>query len=401
MNEHRPELADVFRTCEQEFFAKWGHVLSPEQRKAFAAIRDCRTAALGGHVEYVEQCDTCGHLAISYNSCRNRHCPRCQAMARAKWLAAREAELLPVPYFHVVFTLPQEIGAPALQNAREIYNILFRAASETLLKIAADPKRPGAAIGFLAVLHTWGQNLHLHPHLHCVVPGGGIGVEGESWIGCRKRSFFLPGKVLGARFRNVFLRYLREAFAEGKLRLHGEMAGLANQAAFEALCRRAGSIKWVVYAKAPFGGPAQVLKYLARYTHRVAISNSRLVSMEDGRVTFLWKDYADGGKTKAMTLDAVEFIRRFLLHVLPGGFVRIRQYGFLANRARAEKLALCRELLGAPAVPIPATAPEQPCERATEPVRKPCPVSKTGHMIPIGIVPAGQFAPSLPRQDSS
>jgi hypothetical protein len=401
MGEHRPEVADVFRTYEQEFFAKWGHVLSPEQRKAFAAIRDCRTAALGGHVEYVEQCDTCGHLAISYNSCRNRHCPKCQAMARAKWLEAREAELLPVPYFHVVFTLPQQIGGLALQNAREIYNILFRAASETLLTIAADPKRLGATIGFLAVLHTWGQNLHLHPHLHCVVPGGGIGADGESWVGCRRKSFFLPVRVLGARFRNVFLRYLREAFADGRLRFHGEMVGLAKPAAFETLCRKAEKIKWVVHAKPPFGGPERVLKYLARYTHRVAISNSRLLSMEDGRVTFLWKDYAGGNQTRVMTLDAVEFIRRFLIHVLPRGFVRIRQVGLLANRARGEKLALCRELLGAPPVPIATAPPEQPCEKAAERIRKPCPVCKTGNMISIGTVPAAQLAPSSPRQDSS
>jgi len=331
MKEHRPEVADVFRTYEKEFLARWGHVLGPEQRKAFEAIRDCRTAALGGHVEYVEQCDTCGHLAISYNSCRNRHCPKCQAMARAKWLEARESELLPVPYFHVVFTLPRQIGGLALQNAREIYGILFRAASETLLTIAADPKRLGAAIGFVAVLHTWGQTLHLHPHLHCVVPGGGIGPGGERWIGCRKSSFLLPGRVLSARFRNVFLTYLRQAYRDGKLRFHGDMADLEKPGAFEALCRKAGKIKWVVHAKAPFGGPEQVLKYLARYTHRVAISNRRLLSMDDGRVTFEWKDYADGNKTRIMTLDAVEFIRRFLLHILPSGFVRIRQYGFLAK----------------------------------------------------------------------
>jgi len=220
MREHRLEVADVFRTYEKDFFAQWGHVLSPRQRKAFEAIRDCRTAALGGHVEYVEQCDTCGHRVISYNSCRDRHCPKCQAMARARWLAEREAELLPVPYFHVVFTLPQKIGGLALQNAREIYSILFRAASETLLTIAADPKRLGAAIGFLAVLHTWGQSLHLHPHLHCVVPGGGIGPDGASWVSCRKQSFFLPVEVLGCRFRNVFLIYLKKAYQEDKLRFH-------------------------------------------------------------------------------------------------------------------------------------------------------------------------------------
>jgi hypothetical protein len=396
MNEHRPEVADAFGTYEKPFFAQWGHVLSPQQRKAFEAIRDCRTAALGGHVEYVEQCDTCGHLAISYNSCRNRHCPKCQASSRARWLADRQTELLPVPYFHVVFTLPRQIGGLALQNAREIYNILFRAASETLLTIAADPKRLGAAVGFLAVLHTWGQNLHLHPHLHCVVPGGGIGPDGKRWIGCRKQSFFLPGRVLGCRFRNLFLIYLRKAFCEGKLRFHGEMASLAKPGAFEALCRKAGKIKWVVFAKAPFGGPERVLKYLARYTHRVAISNRRLLSMRDGCVTFEWKDYANGRKTATMTLDAVEFIRRFLLHILPNGFVRIRQYGFLSSRARGEKLALCRRLLGA------STAPPNGADRdQQEPVRKQCPACKTGHMISIGIVPPLRPAPPPMRQDSS
>jgi hypothetical protein len=383
MSEHRPEVADVFRTHEKDFFAQWGHVLGPHQRKAFAAIRDCRTAALGGHVEYVEQCDECGHRVISYNSCRNRHCPKCQASARAKWLAEREAELLPVPYFHVVFTLPEAIGGLALQNAREVYGILFRAASETLFTIAADPKRLGAAIGFLAVLHTWGQNLHLHPHLHCVVPGGGIGPDGASWVGCRKPSYFLPVQVLGVRFRNVFLTYLWQAFQLGKLRFHGEMA------AFEALCRRAKRKKWVVHAKPPFGGPQQVLKYLARYTHRVAISNGRIVSMQDGRVTFLWRDYAGGNQTRVMTLDAVEFIRRFLLHILPTGLVRIRQFGFLANRARGIKLALCRALLD---------APEAPPNHAVEPrERRPCPVCKTGHLIPIAIVALAR----PPRQDSS
>jgi hypothetical protein len=381
MTENRPEVADVFRRYEKDFFEQWGHVLSPHQRKAFEAIRDCRTAALGGHVEYVEQCDTCGHLAISYNSCRDRHCPKCQALARAKWLADREAELLPVPYFHIVFTLPQQIGRLALQNAREIYRILFRAASETLLTITADPKRLGAAIGFLAVLHTWGQNLHLHPHIHCVVPGGGLDPDSTKWIGCRKKTFFLPAGVLSSRFRNVFLTYLREAYQEGKLKFHGEMTGLSKPAAFEALCRRARRIKWVVFVKPPFGGPEQVLKYVARYTHRVAISNSRILSMEDGKVSFLWKDYSDGNKTKAMTLDAVEFIRRFLLHILPRGFVRIRQYGFLANRARKGKLALCRALLGAP---NNANVANKRDWKADE---KRCPVCKTGHMTLFRIFP--------------
>jgi hypothetical protein len=395
MSEHRLEVADVFRKYEKEFFTTWGHVLSSAQRKAFQAIRDCRTAALGGRVEYVEQCDTCGHLAISYNSCRNRHCPKCQSMARAKWLADREAELLPVPYFHVVFTLPQQIGSLALQNAREIYGILFRAASETLFTIAADPKRLGASIGFLAVLHTWGQNLHLHPHLHCVVPGGGLSPDGAKWINCRKPSFLLPVQVLGSRFRNVFLTYLSEAFEEGKLQFHGKMAALNSPQAFQALCRRAAKVKWVVFAKAPFGGPEQVLKYLARYTHRVAISNSRILSIEDGNVSFQWKDYEDGNKPKVMTLAATEFIRRFLLHILPAGFVRIRQYGFLANRARKQKLALCRTLLGAPTVRMETKPRSNRDEEPHEPVRKSCPVCKIGHLIPRG------FVHSAPSIDSS
>jgi hypothetical protein len=398
MSDRRPEVADVFRTYEKEFFAQWGHVLSPQRRKAFEAIRDCRTAALGGHVEYVEQCDTCGHLVNAYNSCRNRHCPKCQASSRAKWLTARHAELLPVPYFHVVFTLPQQIGGLALQNAREIYTILFRAAAETLLTIAADPKRLGAAVGFLAVLHTWGQNLHLHPHLHCVVPGGGISPDGDRWVGCRKQSFFLPVQVLGSRFRNVFLIYLKEAFDQGRLQFHGEMAGLGRPAAFGALCSRARRIKWVVHAKPPFGGPEQVLKYLARYTHRVAISNSRILSIADGKVTFLWKDYADDNKTKTMTLDAVEFIRRFLLHILPAGFVRIRQFGFLANRARREKLALCRALLGAPSA-APRSALAEAEDRKTD--EKPCPVCRTGHMILIRLPYTERLAARPLRIDSS
>ncbi len=320
-------------------------------------------------------------------------------MARAEWLSEREAELLPVPYFHVVFTLPRQIGGLALQNAREIYRILFRAASETLLTIAADPKRLGAAIGFLAVVHTWGQNLHLHPHLHCVVPGGGISPEGARWIGCKKKSFFLPVNVLSSRFRRIFLAYLRESFREGRLKFHGEMTGLAQPAAFEALCQQAKRIKWVVFVKPPFGGPEQVLKYLARYTHRVAISNRRLLSMENGRVTFAYKDYADGNQNKVMTLEATEFIRRFLLHILPSGFVRIRQFGFLANLARGKKLALCRALLGA----VPPSKPSalDSGRKSEQQDDKRCPACKIGHMVLIGIVPHAHQAISLPRQDSS
>lgn len=390
MSDHRLELADVFRIHEDDFLARWGHVLSRQQRKAFEDIRDCRTAVLGGHVEQYD----CGHRVILYNSCTNRSCPKCQAAARAKWLAETEAELLPVDaYFHVVFTLPQEIAQLALQNAREIYRILFRAASETLLTIAADPKHLGAEIGFLAVLHTWGQNLHIHPHIHCVVPGGGISQDGSRWVACRKKSFFLPVKVLSRLFRKKFLIYLERAFQKGKLKFHGELEPLAEPAAFAALCRKAGQREWVVYAKRPFGGPAQVLKYLARYTHRVAISNSRLLSLEDGRVTFEWKDYANGNQSKTMTLDAVEFIRRFLLHVLPSGFVRIRHFGFLANRKRKEKLALCGSLLSArQTAELSASSPNGSDSQTAQQEPHRCPVCKIGRLVLIEVLTAEALA---------
>jgi hypothetical protein len=389
MNEHRLELADVFRTHEADFLTVWGPVLSPSQKKALRDIRDCRTSALGGHVEEYD----CGHRVILYNSCRSRSCPKCQAMARAHWLAEREKELLPVPYFHVVFTLPQQIGRLALQNPRPIYSILFRAVSETLLTIAADPKRLGAAIGFLAVLHTWGQNLHIHPHIHCVAPGGGIAPDGARWIASGS-SFFLPVEVLSARFRHTFLIYLREAFRKGQLQFHGELAALAQPDAFAALCDHSGKIKWVVYAKAPFGGPEPVLKYLARYTHRVAISNSRLLSLENGQVSFQWKDYADQNRTKTMTLDAVEFMRRFLLHVLPRGFVRIRQFGFLANRVRSQKLALCRSLLNCQS---PVTNPGPPAasdadSKVPNPESHRCPICKLGRLVLAEVIPPDRIA---------
>src|SRR6204780_3222753 len=369
MKPHRLELADVFRTHQHDFLARWNSVLSRQQRKALRDIRDCRTAVLGGHLY---ECDRCGHRVKVFNSCRNRSCPKCQATARANWLAAREAELLPVPYFHVTFTLPQQIGRLALQNPRQIYTILFQAAANTLLKTAADPRLLGAQIGFLAVLHTWGQNLHLHPHLHCVVPGGGISLDGTRWIGCRKPSFFLPVRVLSHRFRKTFLRALKRAFRNGALGFHGEMESLSESAAFQALCDQTGAIDWVVHVKPPFGGPRRALKYLARYTHRVAISNHRLRSMENGSVSFDWKDYADHSRTKTMTLDAVEFLRRFLLHVLPAGLVRIRQFGFLSNRVRADRLDLCRVLL-ATRFPAPCD-PAAPADRDSQA----CPICKLG-----------------------
>jgi hypothetical protein len=382
MKEHRLELADIFRTHQKDFLARWNPVLSREQRRALRDIRDCRTAVLGGHLQ---RCDQCGHRVNVYNSCRNRHCPKCQATARAKWLAQRQAELLPAPYFHVVFTLPPQIGRLALRNGKLIYAILFRAASQTLLKIAADPKHLGASIGFLAVLHTWGQNLHLHPHLHCIVPGGGISLDGSRWIACRK-SFFLPVRVLSRLFRKKFLRSLRTAFSKGDLRLADELHNVAEAAAFRSLCQEAARKEWVVYAKPPFGGPERVLKYLARYTHRVAISNHRLRSLENGRVTFDWKDYAHSSRTKMMSLDAVEFIRRFLLHVLPSGLVRIRQFGFLANRVRKQKLEQCRALLDARPLPTAIDSDDRPPAQIQDAHR--CPLCKLGRLIVIELLSA-------------
>ena len=383
MKEHRLELADIFRTHQKDFLARWNRVLSRHQRKALRDIQNCRTPALGGHLH---QCDRCGHRVILYNSCRNRHCPKCQATARARWLAQRQAELLPVPYFHAVFTMPEQIGRLALQNAKQIYTILFRAASQTLLETAADPRLLGAHIGFLAVLHTWGQNLHLHPHLHCVVPGGGISLDGSRWIACPKSSFFLPVRVLSHRFRKKFLRQLEQAFHQGTLCFSGELGPLAESAAFRVLCEKAASIDWVVHVKPPFGGPERVLKYLARYTHRVAISNHRLRSLENSHVSFEWKDYADRGRTKAMSLDAVEFIRRFLLHVLPSGLVRIRQFGFLANRVRQHKLEQCRVLLAVGQPPASADSDTRADPNLLD--AHACPVCNLGRLIVIELLPA-------------
>jgi hypothetical protein len=348
------EVADIFRQHGYDF--RLTHPLSPEQRRVMRAIEQCRTAALGGHVD---ECDTCAHQRISYNSCRNRHCPKCQSLAKARWLDARLADLLPVPYFHVVFTLPEQLASLALQNKRVVYNILFTTGAQTLRTIAADPKHLGAEVGFLAVLHTWSQTLRHHPHLHCVVPGGGVSTDGDSWVSCRK-GFFLPVNVLARLFRRLFLESLTRAFENGKLTFHGHCAYLAEPLAFKRLLASLRAREWWVYAKPPFGGPEQVLAYLGRYTHRVAISNHRLLNLENGKVTFSWKDYARGNQQRPMTLAADEFIRRFLLHVLPRGFQRLRQFGLLANRQRRHKLALCRTLLGAAASP---TITNQPLPR--------------------------------------
>src|SRR6266567_5936290 len=307
------EVADIFRHHGEAFRQAHAGHLGRVERRVMGAITACRTAALGGHVE---QCDDCGTIRIAYNSCRNRHCPKCQGRARAQWLANRQAELLPVPYFHVVFTLPAPAGEIAFQNKAVVYAILFRTAAETLATIAADPRHLGAQLGVIAVLHTWGQTLQHHPHVHCVVPGGGPSLDGTHWVACRP-GFFLPVRVLSRLFRRLFLQALQNAFNAGKLRFFGNLSVLAKPEAFTQRLGQLRRIDWVVFAKPPFGGPEQVLAYLARYTHRVAIANSRIVSLDDGRVGFTWKNYRCAGQTKVMTLEAHEFIRRFLLHVLP------------------------------------------------------------------------------------
>lgn len=359
MTERPPcEVADVIRAHGKRFIEEYGHLLNSDQIRVLHAIENCRTAILGGHVD---ECDKCQHRVISYNSCRNRHCPKCQGAARERWLAERTAELLPVPYFHVVFTLPQLLAPLALQNKRVMYGMLFRAASETLLEVAADPKHLGAEIGFLGVLHTWGQNLLHHPHIHYVIPGGGLSADHTQWIGSGDR-FLLPVKVLSRVFRGKFLSFLRRAFQKEQLVFHGELTPLAETARFNQLVQRAFPCEWVVYAKPPFGGPEQVLRYLARYTHRVAISNHRILSVDGDEVTFRWKDYAHGNQNKTMTLKATEFLRRFLLHVLPKGFVRIRFFGFLANRQRANYLQTCRDVLEAGGTSVVAPSPVVPAD---------------------------------------
>lgn len=335
------EVADIIRAAGDSFIERNRDHLAWPQLKVLRAIRDCRTAALGGHLD---RCPRCGHQAISYNSCRNRHCPKCQTNAREQWLAERSGDLLPVPYFHLVFTLPHDLSALVLQNKKLLYDLLFRTSAETVSEIAADPKHLGAEIGFLSLLHTWGQNLQHHPHVHCVVPAGGIASDRSRWIPSPNRSF-LPVRVLSKVFRGKFVDALKRLFRTGKLGFHGALRGLADPKLFRRFLRQLFSHQWVVYAKKPFGGPEHVLQYLARYTHRVAISNHRLIGFENGKVTFRWKDYAHGNKKRKMTLTADEFLRRFLLHVLPRGFVRIRHFGFLANRTRATLLPLCRRLL--------------------------------------------------------
>ncbi len=336
------EVADLIRSAGAAFIERNRKWISWKHIKVLLAIARCRTAALGGHLD---ECTRCGHRAISYNSCRNRHCPKCQTAARERWIAARQRELLPARYVHVVFTLPRHLAPLVLQNKRVIYDLLFRTSAETLLEVARDPQHLGAEIGFFSVLHTWSQKLELHPHVHCVVPAGGLSADGTRWIKPRY-DFFLPVEVLGAVFRGKFHQALKRAFRDGKLTFHGDLKLLAQPKTFAAWLRPLFRKDWVVYAKPPFGGPEYVLQYLGRYTHRVAISNHRLVSFVDGKVTFRWRDSAHNNEQKLLALSLDEFLCRFLLHVLPKGFVRIRNFGFLANRRRATLLALCFQLLG-------------------------------------------------------
>jgi hypothetical protein len=389
MDRPKLELADVFRRYGEAYREQHDASMSTAQRRVMTAIEVCRTAALGGHLE---RCDQCGHERNCFNSCRDRHCPKCQSLARAQWIEDRQAELLEVPYFHVVFTVPEEIAAIAFQNKKVVYGILFHTTAETLTTIAADPQHLGAEIGFFAVLHSWGQNLQFHPHLHCVVPGGGLSPDGQRWLSCRP-NFFLPVKILSHLFRRLFLESLQKAFDSGKLRFLGSVEPLGDPAAFAQHCADLKERDWVVYAKRPFAGPQQVLDYVGRYTHRVAISNHRLLDIENDRVSFQWKDYRSGGDVKTMTLCADEFIRRFLLHVLPNGFQRIRYYGLLGNRYRKERLNQCRHLLGMPmpeqhsAVPVQEDYRDR-YEDLTGSSLRQCPQCQQGRMVVVAVLPS-------------
>jgi hypothetical protein len=423
------EVADVFHRYGEAYREKHGASMSATQRRVMTAIEVCRTAALGGHLE---QCDTCGHQRNCYCSCRNRHCPKCQSLARAEWIEKRQSELLDCEYFHwakpppgqdaetkgylnwakpppgqdaetkgylnVVFTVPEQIAAIAYRNKEIVSGILFRATAETLRTIAADPQHLGAEIGFFAVLHTWGQHLLYHPHLHCVVPGGGLSAAGSRWISCRP-GFFLPVRVLSRLFRRLFLEDLDQAFHSGKLRFFHSLEGLQNPQEFARYLAPVRKAEGVVYAKPPFAGPQQVLDYVGRYTHRVAISNHRLLNIDNGQVQFQWKDYRDNNQPKTMTRDVDEFIRRFLLHTLPDGFQRIRYYGFPGNRYRQQKLARCRQLLGmaSPESTIPKDYRDR-YEELTGCSLRQCPVGHHGCMVTIEVLAAHRF-PSI--QDTS
>ena len=394
------EIADILREHGERY--RLGHRLSPMQSKVLRRLVMCRTSALGGHADV---CQACNVTRVSYNSCRDRHCPKCNASKQAAWLESRLSRLLPVPYFHVVFTLPEQLNALALKNQRVIYNLLFRAASQTLLELSANPKRLGAQIGFTAVLHTWGQNLLFHPHLHCVVTGGGLSRDGQRWIASREK-FFLPVRVLSLLFRGKFLAELKSLYAAGQLKLTGNAQPLEEPGEFQRLLDQLYRQSWVVYAKPPFGGAEQVYRYLGRYTHRVAISNRRLESFEHGKVSFRYKDYADDNRIKTMRLDAEEFIRRFLLHVLPSGLVRIRHYGLLAAANVNSKLAKCFELLEAKRPNDNAETPSAPSQRDQEfraepPLCPKCRVPMQRVELPVPTRPATGWPPTPVLVDSS
>lgn len=382
------EVADIFRRHGPLYRAR--HRLPRQQLRLMGAIESCRTATLGGHVE---RCSHCPHQRISYNSCRNRHCPKCQNLERNRWLERRQSELLPAPYFHAVFTIPEQLNALALRNKAAVYGILFQASAQTLLTIAGDRRHLGARIGFFSILHTWGQNLLLHPHVHCVVTGGGLSPDGERWIGCRP-GFLLSVRVLSRLFRRLFLEALRRAFDQGQLQEAGELPPLLAQ-----LSQR----EWVVYAKPPFGGPAQVLNYLGRYTHRVAISNNRLLGMDGEQVKFRYKHYRakHTDRRRTMTLAAEEFIRRFLLHTIPPGFQRIRHYGLLASRHKQANLARCRQLLTGILPPDPPLSPPNQVPSVPD-LMAPwlrCPACGTGQMQRIEVLPPRRYRPQ--EMDSS
>src|SRR6516162_5633505 len=348
MNRPPLEVADIIRAAGEAFIERNRHWLRWKHVKVLRAIERCRTAALGGHLD---ECTRCGHRAISFNSCRNRHCPKCQTAARERWIAARRRELLPTPYAHIVFTLPRRLAPLVLQNKKVLYDLLFRISAETLLEVARDPRHLGAEIGFFSVLHTWSQQLKIHPHVHCVAPAGGLSPDRARWV-CSGKNYFLPKKVLRKIFRGKFVDALKQAFQDGLLRFEGNLKLLAKPKIFAAWLRPLYRQDWIVYLKPPFGGPEYVLQYLGRYTHRVAISNHRLVSFTDGQVTFRWRDSAHHNEQKLRTLPVGEFLRRFLLHILPQGFVRIRHFGFLANRRRTKLLPLCFQLLSTTPVPL-------------------------------------------------
>jgi hypothetical protein len=383
------EVADIFRACGPGWRRSHAGHVSLGQLKVMSAIERCRTPELGGHAL---RCDSCDHLQIAYNSCRNRHCPKCQATAAQRWLEARQAELLPVEYYHVVFTLPAPIADIAWQNKAVLYNLLFRTAADTLITIAADPRHLGARIGLTAVLHTWGSAMTHHPHVHCIVPGGGLSNDGERWIACHPR-FFLHVKVLSRLFRRLFMQRLDELYRDRQLQFHGRLESLADPRHFDEFVRPARRVDWVVYAKAPFAGPKAVLTYLSRYTHRVAISNRRLVSFDQHGVSFRCKHYRASGRYRyrTMTITADEFIRRFLLHVLPRGLHRIRHYGLFGNGVRADNLQRARALLAV------AKTPEEETDEVRTPTTPPCPKCGALMIVIETFQPGCLPTPPIPR----